>query len=90
MGFIKVKSTTTLPFTEDNMVERVKLKSLDSAKILKASEIQILPFAYHQTRIETATFIPIQNLVTSIAQEIQYFLQGYALGSRLDHQGPKF
>ena len=45
----------------------MKLKPLDK---VKACDVQILPFTTrHQTGIETITFIPIADLVTSIAQD---------------------
>ena len=69
LGFIEVISAAS-PFADDHSVERVKLKPLDKAKILKACEVQILPFTTrHHTGIETITFIPIADIVTSIAQD---------------------
>lgn len=65
MGFIKVTSAVS-PSADNYSVERVRMKSHDKAKILKASEVQILPFTTrHQTVIETITFIPIADLFTS-------------------------
>ena len=83
MGFIEVTSAAS-PSADDHSVERVKLKPLDKAKILKACDVQILPFTTrHQTRIETITFIPIADLVTSIAQDNHYFLQEMCCGKQV-------
>ena len=47
MGLIKVTSPAPSS-ADDQCVNRVKLKSLDKAKILKASEIKILSFTVRQ------------------------------------------
>ncbi|KAE8291497.1 hypothetical protein D5F01_LYC11105 [Larimichthys crocea] len=44
-------------------INRVKLKALDKAKILKGAEVKILPFTNRkQTGINTITFLPIAEL----------------------------
>ena len=93
MGFIKVTSAAS-PSADDNSVERVKLKPLDKTKILKACDVQILPFTTrHQTGIETITFIPIADLVTSIAQDKPLLSPGdvlWAAGWVIKAQNSKF
>jgi len=69
MGFVKVTSTAS-PSADGHIVERVKLKPLDKAKVLKACEVQILLFtSRHQKGIETIMFIPIADLVTAMAKD---------------------
>ena len=59
IGLIKVTSSAP-PSADDERINRVKLKSIDKAKILKASEVKILSFTVrNQTGINTITFIPI-------------------------------
>jgi len=68
MGMIRVTSPAPLSANERS-VNRARLKSTDKAKILKAAEVNILPFTMRsQTGIETINFIPIEQLSSSVAQ----------------------
>ena len=72
MGLIKV--TPPAPHSGDDRtktaINRVKLKTLDKAKILKAAEVKILPFTNRkQTGIDAITFLSIADLASSGAQE---------------------
>ena len=72
MGLIKV--TSPAPHSGDDRtktaINRVKLKTLDKAKILKAAEVKILPFTNRkQTGIDAITFLSIADLASSVAQE---------------------
>ena len=69
MGLIKVTSSAP-PSADDERINRVKLKSIDKAKILKASEVKILSFTVrNQAGINTITFIPIAQLSSLITQD---------------------
>uniref|UniRef100_UPI00358F51C3 uncharacterized protein n=1 Tax=Myxine glutinosa TaxID=7769 RepID=UPI00358F51C3 len=72
MGLIKVTSPAP-PSADDRTtagVNRVKLKALDKAKILKAAEVKILPFTNRkQTGINAITFLPIAELSSSVTQD---------------------
>ena len=72
MGLIKV--TSPAPHSGDDRtktaINRVKLKTLDKAKILKVAEVKILPFTNRkQTGIDAITFLSIADLASSAAQE---------------------
>ena len=61
MGMIKVTNPANERTSE--AVNRVKLKAMDKAKILKATEVKILPFTNRkQTGINTITFLPLTEL----------------------------
>ena len=61
---------------------------------MKACEVRILPFANnHQAGIETITFIPIENLVTSITQDKSLLSPGdvlWAAGWVIKNQNSEF
>jgi len=67
MGLIKV--TNPKPPADDRTtapVNRMKLKALDKAKILKAAEVKIIPFTNRkQTGITNIKFLLIAELVSS-------------------------
>ncbi len=68
MGLIRVISPAP-PSVDDRAIIRVKLKALDKAKILKATEVQILPFINRkQIGINAITFLPIAELSSSVMQ----------------------
>ena len=71
MGLIKV--TNPAPPAHEHTtaaVNRVKMKALVKAKILKAAEVQILPSTNRkQTEIDTITFLPLVELSLSVTQE---------------------
>ncbi len=68
MGLIRVISLAP-PSADDRAIIRVKLKVLDKTKILKATEVQILPFINRkQIGINAITFLPIAELSSSVMQ----------------------
>ncbi len=93
MGLIKVTSPAP-PSADDQSVNRVKLKSLDKAKILKAAEVKILPFTVrNQTGINTITFLPIAQLSSSVTQDQPLLSPGdvlWAAGWVIKAQNPEF
>lgn len=96
MGLIKV-ITPAPPLADDKMtasVNRVKLKALDKAKILKAAEVKILPFTNRkQTGINTITFLPIVELSSSVTQDQPLLSPGdtlWAAGWVIKGQDPEF
>lgn len=93
MGLIKVTSLAP-PSADDQSVNRVKLKSLDKAKILKAAEVKILPFTVrNQTGINTITFLPIAQLSSSVTQDQPLLSPGdvlWAAGWVIKAQNPEF
>lgn len=96
MGLIKVTSPEP-PSADDWIsvaVNRVKLKALDKAKILKAAEVKILPFQnMKQTGINTITFVPIAELSSSVLQEQPLLSPGdtlWAAGWVIKARNPDF
>ena len=92
MGLIKVTNPT--PPADDRTtasVNRMKLKELDNAKILKAAEeVKILPFTNRkQTGKTTITFLPIVELVSSVTQDRPLRSGRHAMGSRVDYQSSR-
>ena len=70
MGLIKVTSPAPAS-SDDAIVNRMKLKARDKAKILRAAEVRILPFTNRkQTGIDTITFLPIAELSSSVTQPL--------------------
>ena len=70
MGLIKVTSPAPAS-SDDAIVNRVKLKARDKAKILRAAEVRTLPFTNRkQTGIDTITFLPIAELSSSVTQPL--------------------
>ena len=79
MGLIRVISPAP-PSVDDRAIIRVKLKALDKAKILKATEVQILPFINRkQIGINAITFLPIAELSSSVMQVQPLLSPGDAL-----------
>jgi len=72
MGWIKITSPAP-PLADPQMtaaINRVKLKALDKAKILKGAEVKILPFTNRkQTGINTITFLSIAELFSFVTQD---------------------
>ena len=82
MGLIKVTSPA-LPSADDQSVNRVKLKALDKAKILKAAEVKILPYTVrNHTGINTITSLPIAQLSSSSHRTSHYSLQETCSGQQ--------
>ena len=83
MGLIKV---TSLPpaSSDDAIVNRVKLKALDKAKILKAAEVKILP-GNRQEYIPSSFFLLLSSILFCDATSTAP-LSG--LGSRVGDQSP--
>ncbi|CAK6977842.1 Hypothetical predicted protein [Scomber scombrus] len=96
MGLIKVISPA--PPSADNRttvaVNRVKLKALDKAKVLKAAEVKILPFINRkQTGINSITFLSITELSSSMTRDQPHFSPGdtlWAAGWMIKAKDPKF
>ena len=96
MGLIKVTSPES-HLADDwrsALVNRVKLKALDKAKILKASEVKILPFKNRkQTGINTIMFLPISELSSSVSQDHPLLSPGdihWAAGWLIKARDPDF
>ena len=65
MGMIKVTNPAHERTTA--AVNRVKLKAIDKAKILKATEVKISPFTNRKlTGINTITFLSLAELSFSV------------------------
>ncbi|CAB4039508.1 Hypothetical predicted protein [Paramuricea clavata] len=96
MSLIKV--TSPAPHSGDDRtktaINRVKLKTLDKAKILKAAEVKILPFTIRkQTGIDAITFLSIADLASSVAQEQSLLSPGDTLwtaGWAIKGKDPEF
>ncbi|KAM6992309.1 uncharacterized protein LKV04_008361 [Tautogolabrus adspersus] len=93
---IKVTSPAP-PLAADQMtaaVNRVKMKALDKAKILKSAEVKILPFTNRkQTGINSIMFLPIAELSTSMTQNQPLLSPGdmlWAAGCVIKAQDPEF
>ena len=72
MGLIKVIFPAPL-LVDDRVVSRVQLKALDKAKILKATEVKILPFINRkQIGINNITFLPMAELSSSVTHVQPY------------------
>jgi hypothetical protein len=89
-----IKVTNPTPPADDRTtasVNRMKLKELDNAKILKAAEeVKILLFTKRkQTGITTITFLPIVELVSSVTQDQPHLFRRHAMGSRVDYQSSR-
>jgi len=71
MGLIKITSPET-PSADDQMsaVKRVNLKALNKSKILKRTEVEILPFKNMKLAgISSIEFTPIAELCSSVSQD---------------------
>ena len=83
-----IKVTNSAPPAHDRTiaaVNRVKMKALDKAKILKADEVQILPFTNRkQTGIDTITFLPLADTRTTTP-----IFGRLTLGRGMDNQRPR-
>ena len=96
MGWIKITSPAP-PLADPQMtaaINRVKLKALDKAEILKGAEVKILPFTNRkQTGINTITFLPIAELSSFVTQDQPLLTPGdtlWAAGWVIKAQDPDF
>ncbi|XP_061840899.1 uncharacterized protein [Nerophis lumbriciformis] len=96
MGWIKVISPAPpLPDPRTTAaVQRVKLKALAKAKLLKQAEVNILPFMnMKQKGINSITFLPIDELSSSLIHSQPLFTLGdilWAAGWVIKAQDPDF
>ena len=89
MGLIKVTSPTlTLSDPRGTeVVHRLQMKAHDKFKILKKAEVKILPFSNRKNSgLNTITFVPIDELSTSMMQDQPLLTSGDTLGSRVANQ----
>ena len=82
MGLIKVTSPTlTLSDPQGTeVVHRLQMKAHDKFKILKKAEVKILPFSNRKNSgLNTITFVPIDELSTSMMQDKPLLTSGDTL-----------